>query len=72
MRRPENIRAFGSQCWEEMCIRDRSKEAADKAASEEAPAEIHKTEEPAKEMSNTNLIVVQKSKEPSVPTIRCV
>lgn len=47
----------------------KSKEAADKAASEEAPAETTKTEEPAKEMSNTNLIVVQKSEEPSVPTI---
>lgn len=47
----------------------KSKEAADKAASEEASAETTKTEEPAKEMSNTNLIVVQKSEEPSVPTI---
>lgn len=46
----------------------KSKEA-DKAASEEASAETTKTEEPAKEMSNTNLIVVQKSEEPSVPTI---
>lgn len=46
------------------------KEAAAKAASEEAPAETNKTEEPAKEMSNTNLIVVQKSEEPSAPTIQ--
>lgn len=48
----------------------KSKEAAAKAASEEASAETTNTEEPAKEMSNTNLIVVQKSKEPSVPTIQ--
>lgn len=47
----------------------KSKEAAAKAASEEASAETTKTEEPAKEMSNTNLNVVQKSEEPSVPTI---
>lgn len=47
----------------------KSKEAAAKAASEEASAETTKTEEPVKEMSNTNLIVVQKSEEPSVPTI---
>ena len=47
----------------------KSKEAGAKAASEEASAETTKPEEPAKEMSNTNLIVVQKSKEPSVPTI---
>ena len=40
-----------------------------KAKSKEAAAETTKTEEPAKEMSNTNLIVVQKSEEPSVPTI---
>ena len=43
----------------------KSKEAAAKAASEEASAETTKTEEPAKEMSNTNLNVVQKSEEPS-------
>lgn len=48
----------------------KSKEAAVKAASGEAPAETHKTEEPVKEMSNTNLIVVQKSEEPYVPTIQ--
>lgn len=48
----------------------KSKEAAAKAPSEEASAETTNTEEPAKEMSNTNLIVVQKSKEPSVPTIQ--
>lgn len=48
----------------------KSKEAAAKAASEEASAETTKTEEPAKEMSNTNLIVVQKSEEPSVSTIQ--
>ncbi|WP_370826057.1 hypothetical protein [Parasutterella excrementihominis] len=48
----------------------KSKEVAAKGASEEATAETTKTEEPAKEMSNTNLIVVQKSKEPSVPTIQ--
>lgn len=48
----------------------KSKEAAAKAASEEASAETTKTEEPAKEMSNTNLIVVQKSEEPSAPTIQ--
>lgn len=48
----------------------KSKGAAAKAASEEASAETTKTEEPAKEMSNTNLIVVQKSEEPSVPTIQ--
>ena len=48
----------------------KSKEAAAKAASEEAPAETTNTEEPAKEMSNTNLIVVQKSEEPSAPTIQ--
>ena len=36
----------------------------------EKEAETTNTEEPAKEMSNTNLIVVQKSKEPSVPTIQ--
>lgn len=48
----------------------KSKEAAAKAPSEKASAETTNTEEPAKEMSNTNLIVVQKSKEPSVPTIQ--
>ena len=48
----------------------KSKEAAAKEASEEAPAEPNKTEEPAKEMSNTNLIVVQKSEEPSIPMIQ--
>lgn len=48
----------------------KSKEAAAKTASEEASAETTNTEEPAKEMSNTNLIVVQKSEEPSVPTIQ--
>lgn len=48
----------------------KSKEAAVKAASEEASAEITETEEPAKEMSNTNLIVVQKAEESSVPTIQ--
>lgn len=48
----------------------KSKEAATKAASEEASAETTKTEEPAKEMSNTNLIVVQKPEEPSAPTIQ--
>lgn len=48
----------------------KSKEAAAKTASEEASAETTKTEEPAKEMSNTNLIVVQKSEEPSAPTIQ--
>ena len=48
----------------------KSKEAAAKAASEEASAETTKTEEPAKEMSNSNLIVVQKSEEPSVPKIQ--
>jgi len=48
----------------------KSKEAAAKAASEEASAETTKTEEPAKEMSNTNLIVVQKAEESSVPTIQ--
>lgn len=46
----------------------KSKEAAAKAPSEEASAETTNTEEPAKEMSN--LIVVQKSKEPSVLTIQ--
>lgn len=50
--------------------RAKSKEAATKAASEEASAETTKTEEPAKEMSNTNLIVVQKAEESSVPTIQ--
>lgn len=48
----------------------KSKEAATKAASEEASAETTKTEEPAKEMSNTNLIVVQKAEESSVPPIQ--
>jgi hypothetical protein len=48
----------------------KSKEAAVKAASEKASAETTKTEEPAKEMSNTNLIVVQKSEEPSASTIQ--
>lgn len=48
----------------------KSKEAAAKTASEEASAETTKTEEPAKEMSNSNLIVVQKSEEPSVPKIQ--
>lgn len=48
----------------------KSREAAAKAASEEASAETTKTEESAKEMSNTNLIVVQKSEEPSAPTIQ--
>lgn len=48
----------------------KSKEAAAKTDSEDAPAETTKTEEPAKEMSNTNLIVVQKSDEPSAPTIQ--
>lgn len=48
----------------------KSKEAPATAASEEAPAETNKSEEAAKEMSNTNLIVVQKSEEPSVPTIQ--
>ena len=47
----------------------KSKEAAGKVASEELPAETTKTEEPAKEMSNTNF-VVQKSEEPSAPTIQ--
>lgn len=47
-----------------------TKEAVAKTASEEEPAETTKTETPAKEMSNTNLIVVQKSEEPSVPTIQ--
>lgn len=46
------------------------KEAAAKTASEQEPAETTKTETPAKEMSNTNLIIVQKSEEPSVPTIQ--
>lgn len=41
-----------------------------KAKSKEAAAETTITEEPAKEMSNTNLIVVQKSDEPSAPTIQ--
>ena len=48
----------------------KSEEAPATAASEEAPAETNKSEEAAKEMSNTNLIVVQKSDEPSVPTIQ--
>ena len=48
----------------------KSKEAAVKVASEKAPAETNKIEEPAKEMSNTNLIVVQKSEEPPVPKIQ--
>ena len=48
----------------------KSKEAAAKTASEEASAETTKTEEPAKEMSNSNLIVVPKSEEPSVPKIQ--
>mgnify|MGYP000330582425 FL=1 len=48
----------------------KSKEAAANAASEEASAETTKTEEPAKEMSNTNLIVVQKAEESPVPTIQ--
>lgn len=48
----------------------KSEEAPATAASEEAPAETNKSEEAAKEMSNTNLIVVQKSEEPSVPTIQ--
>lgn len=48
----------------------KSKEIAAKAASEEASAETNKTEEPEKEMSNTNLIVVQKSEEPSASTIQ--
>lgn len=48
----------------------KSKEAAAKTASEEASAETTKTEEPTKEMSNSNLIVVQKSEEPSVPKIQ--
>lgn len=47
-----------------------SKDSAVKAASEAPTAETTKTEEPAKEMSNTNLIVVQKSEEPSAPTIQ--
>lgn len=50
--------------------RAKSKEAAAKAASEEESAETTKTEEPAKEMSNTNLIVFQKSEEPPVSTIQ--
>lgn len=48
----------------------KSEEAPATAASEEAPAETNKSEEAEKEMSNTNLIVVQKSEEPSVPTIQ--
>lgn len=48
----------------------KSKETAAKAASEAAPAETNKSEETSKEMSNTNLIVVQKSEEPSAPTIQ--
>lgn len=48
----------------------KSEEAPATAASEEAPAETNKSEESAKEMSNTNLIVVQKSEEPSAPTIQ--
>lgn len=50
--------------------KEKSEEAPATAASEEAPAETNKSEEAAKEMSNTNLIVVQKSEEPSVPTIQ--
>ena len=48
----------------------KSKEAALKAVSEEASAETTKPEESEQEMSNSNLIVVQKSQEPSVPTIQ--
>lgn len=48
----------------------KSKDAPVTAASEETSAEPKKTEEPAKEMSNTNLIVVQKSEEPSAPRIQ--
>lgn len=48
----------------------KSKEVAAKAVFEEVSAETTKTEEPAKEMSNTNLIVVHKSEEPSAPTIQ--
>ena len=44
----------------------KSKEAALKAVSEEASAETTKPEESEQEMSNSNLIVVQKSQEPSV------
>ena len=52
------------------CKKAKSKDAPATAAAEAPPAETNKTEELAKEMSNTNLIVVQKSDEPSVPTIQ--
>lgn len=48
----------------------KSKEASATAAAEAAPIETTKPEEPAKEMSNKNLIVVQKPEEPSAPTIQ--
>ena len=48
----------------------KSKDAPVTAATEEASAEPTKTEEPAKEMSNTNLIVVQKSENTVAPTLR--
>ena len=48
----------------------KAKDAPAAPTSEETPAETTKPEEPEKEMSNSNLIVVQKSQEPSAPTIR--
>ena len=48
----------------------KSKDAPAAAAAEAPPVETHNNEEPAKEMSNTNLIVVRKSEEPSAPTIQ--
>lgn len=48
----------------------KAKDAPVAPTSEETPAETTKPEEPEKEMSNSNLIVVQKSQEPSAPTIQ--
>lgn len=48
----------------------KSKDAPLTEASQETSAETTKPEEPAKEMSNTNLIVVEKSEEPPAPTIQ--
>lgn len=48
----------------------KSKDAPATEASQETSAETTKPKEPAKEMSNTNLIVVQESDQPATPTIQ--
>lgn len=48
----------------------KSKDTPVTTASEEAAVETNKLEEPSKEMSNSNLIVVQKSEKTAAPTIQ--